>query len=86
MVMGSPVLCLAMRFVLAPPRQRPGAVPGLNRARFDPTPELGGTLRTVGGILVQASEHDRFEFDRDRNAFRRERLRLLTFQKRATLV
>ena len=81
MVMASPVLCTA-----SPSRSgwysrhqasALRAVPGLNRARFDPAPELGGALRAAGGILVETREHDRFELGRDREPSRRQRLRLL---------
>ena len=70
-------VAIEIRLVLAPPGQRSGAVPGLDRARFDPAPELGGALRAAVGILVEAREHDRFELGRDRDPSRRQRLRLL---------
>src|SRR4029077_16267307 len=68
---------IEVRLVLAPTRQRLVIVPGLNRARLDPTPEFESVLRAAIRILVEASKHDRFELRRNREPSRRQRRGLL---------
>src|SRR3954471_18923824 len=65
---------IEIRLVFAPPGQRAGAVPGLNRACVDAAPELGGALRAAARVLVETGEYDRFEVGRDGEPSRRQRL------------
>src|SRR5262245_54710795 len=62
--------------MLGPPTPRALAIPRLDCARVDTAAKLSSALRSAGGILFQARQHDRLEVGRNRYAAGRWRSRL----------